>query len=130
MVGVPPLGGGGDFTLRALSRLCLLECFNETFMRRLIVQDLPWIIVHPALNALNLSVADLGDWLPFWDEPADEFMLVFARAPFIGSKRPGETQDADHYHEYNDGNDDFDHVQSGGVRYVNRKVIRTGSQYD
>ncbi len=34
----------------------------------LIVQDFPWIIVHPALNLL---VTDLRDRLASWDEPSD-----------------------------------------------------------
>ncbi len=78
-----PRGGGGDFTLGALGRLRLLECFNETLVRRLIVQDFPWIVIHPSLDPLNLAVADFRDRLTFRDEPADELMLVLARAPFM-----------------------------------------------
>lgn len=85
MVGVflLPRGGGGDFTLGALSRLRLFECFNETFVWRLVVQDFTRVVIHPPLNPLNLPITDGRDGLAFRDKPTDELVLVFAGALFI-----------------------------------------------
>ena len=55
-----------------------------------IVQDFPWIIVHPSLDALNLAVTDVADWSAFRDETSDELMLILTRAPLIRSIRSGK----------------------------------------
>ena len=78
-----PLGGGEKFTLGTMYHLCLFECLSEMLMRCPVSQDFTWIVIHPSLNALDLSVTDDRDGLAFRDESADELMLVLAGPAFI-----------------------------------------------
>ena len=56
----------------------------------LVIQDFPRIIIHPSLDALNLSFTDFTDVFSLWNEAPNELVLIFTGPPFIRGKWPCE----------------------------------------
>jgi len=60
---------------------------HKSLMWCFIVQNSSWVIVHPLLNPLDLSISYFFKRLMFWQEATDNFMLILTRTSFKRSKR-------------------------------------------